>query len=560
MDLGQKELDYYRSLPAPLQTTDTIRSEALAKVRFGIALQMQAKLPEAGKLLADAVTALEKLRAAGDLSEGTAVGLGLGYGAQGDVDDRLGKGSGLALAAKAEELLRPYAEAPQPSIAARRAYGMLAMSLGTYQGEDGEASLERSRAVYASLGAIELKDIQAAANYAAAEAFECEPLYDRGRLDEMRKLANEAVMLSSRILEVRPGHLVALRARQSAYGYLAAASRDEMRLGEAIALFAKSDVDGAVLVRLDPTNIEDRFGIEASARRSAEISREMGRPREAIADYGRSLAELHSETESTGLRTGIVVYEHATRAVLQADLGDSAASDESLAALERDLASIRQRGQGKDLVARSEGMYAVTRAELALLQGDPAAARSLAVKGFEHFVQSTSDNYAVVGAVMDRRIATKALIAEASYRLGDYTTAEQAARAALEIVHSQPLFRGPEKRREARVVTIQALALARLGRADDARTLVEPIVKLERAFYARNHDSALQRLDLARALFVEGLVNSARRTELLREAASTLAALPAEMRGLKSIRTVASRVDDEIAGRAPPRPAGATHN
>ena len=59
---------------------------------------------------------------------------------------------------------------------------------------------------------------------------------------------------------------------------------------------------------------------------------------------------------------------------------------------------------------------------------------------------------------------------------------------------------------------------------------------------------------------MEGLVNSAHRTELLREAASTLAALPAEMRGLKSIRTVASRVDDEIAGRAPPRPAGATHN
>ena len=119
-------------------------------------------------------------------------------------------------------------------------------------------------------------------------------------------------------------------------------------------------------------------------------------------------------------------------------------------------------------------------------------------------------------------------------------------------VHSRPLFRGPEKRREARVVTLQALALARLGRTDDALSLIEPIVKLERVFYTRNHDSALQRLDLARALFVEGLVNGDRRTELLHEAASTLAALPAEMRGLKSIRLLAAGVDDEIAGRSIP--------
>ena len=557
MDLGQKELDYYRSLPAALQTTDTIRSEALAKVRFGVALQMQAKLPEAAKLLADAVTALEKLRAAGDLSEGTAVGLGLGYGAQGDVDDRLGKGSGLTMAVKAEELLRPYADAPQPSIAVRRTYGMLAMSLGTYQGEDGEAALERSRKVYASLGALELKDVQAAANYAAAEAFECEPLFERGRIDDLRKLANEAVALASRILDVRPGHLVALRARQSATGYLAAAARDEMQLGEAIALFAKSDVDSAALVRLDPTNVEDRFGLEASARRSAEIAREMGRPRAAITDYGRALFELRAEGGSNGLRDGLVVYEHASRAVLQADLGDSAASAESLAALERDLAGVHQRWQATDLEVRVEGSFANTRAELALLQGDPAAARDWAVKSFEYFQKSASDNYVVISTVMDRRITTKLLVAEASYRLGDYATAEQAARAALETVRSQPLFRGPEKRREARVITVQALALARLGRTDEARSLIEPVVKLERALYGRNRDSALQRLVLAKALFVQGLVDGTRRADLLREAASTIAALPAEMRGLKSIRTVAARVDDEIAGRGPPVP-GAT--
>jgi len=561
MDLGQKELDYYRSLPAALQTTDTIRSEALAKVRFGIALQMQAKLPEAGKVLADAVAALEKLRAARDTTEGTAIGLGLGYGAQGDVDDRLGRGSGLALALKAEQVLRRYAEVPEPSVAVRRAYGMLTMSLGTYQGEDGEAMLDRSREVYASLGALALKDVQAAAYYASAEAFECEPLYDRGRLDEMRTLANEAVTLSTRVLDTRPGHLVALRARLGAYGYLAAAARDEMHLDDAITLFAKSDVDSAALVRLDPTNVEDRFGLEASARRTAEIDREMGRPREAVASYGRALAELRTEPVGGSLRDGLVVYEHSARSTLQFDLGDSAASAESLAAMDREVEGIRHRRSPDDeLLARAEGLSAITRAELSLLRGEPSSARAFAAKSLEHWVQSKSQNYAVVNAVTDRRIYANLQIAEADYRLGDYANAEQAARAALEVVHSQPLFRGPEKRREARVITVLALALARLGRSEDARTLIEPVVKLERAFYARNRDSALQRLDLAKALFVQGLVDDTRRAELLREAASTIAALPAEMRSLKSIRTVASRVDDEIVGRPPSRPANATHN
>jgi hypothetical protein len=556
LELGQKELDYYRSLPATLQTTDTVSSEALAKVRFGIALQMRGKLQEAGKILAEAVVALEKLRGAGDTSERTAIGLGLGYGAQGDVDDRVGKGSGLALAEKAEETLRPYFDAPNPSIAVRRAYGILALSLGTYQGEHGEAAIERSRLAYASLGALELKDLQAAAYYASAEAFECEPLYDRGRIEELRRLANEAVALAQRVLDVRPGHLVALRARQSAYGYLAAAARDEMQLAQAIALFAKADTDGAALVRLDPTNIEDRFGLEQTARRSAEIEREMGQPRAAIVDFGRSIASLRSSPNGSELRDGLLAYGNASRALLQADLGDDAASAESTAALERQVDAIRrERPANDELRIRAEGLLAVFHAEMALLHGDAKAASVFAMKSRDIYAQSHPGNFAVAAAVTDRRIFTGLMLAEASYRLGDYAGAEQAAREALEVVRSAPLFRGPEKRREARVITYEALALARLGRTDDARTQIEPVIKLEREYFARNRDSAVQRLDLAKALFVEALVDVSRRAEHLRESAAILAALPAEMRRLKSIRAVAARVDDEISGRAPTSPA-----
>ena len=87
----------------------------------------------------------------------------------------------------------------------------------------------------------------------------------------------------------------------------------------------------------------------------------------------------------------------------------------------------------------------------------------------------------------------------------------------------------------------------------DGRQRVHEILSVsgDHFIYARNRDSALQRLDLSRALFVQALVDGAHRAEYLHESASILAALPVEMRGLKSIRIWAARIDDEIAGRGP---------
>jgi hypothetical protein len=60
--LGERETQYYDSLPASLQTTDSVRSAALARVHFGIAQQQAFDLKGARTSLTNAVTTLEQLR------------------------------------------------------------------------------------------------------------------------------------------------------------------------------------------------------------------------------------------------------------------------------------------------------------------------------------------------------------------------------------------------------------------------------------------------------------------------------------------------------------------
>ncbi|HET6803637.1 MAG TPA: hypothetical protein VFI50_13385, partial [Casimicrobiaceae bacterium] len=76
--LSQRALAYYDALPTELRTSETDRNRALALVRYGAVLRTQSKLDQAGKVLEEAIGVLGKLQAAGDRSEPTAIGLGLG--------------------------------------------------------------------------------------------------------------------------------------------------------------------------------------------------------------------------------------------------------------------------------------------------------------------------------------------------------------------------------------------------------------------------------------------------------------------------------------------------
>jgi Mrp family chromosome partitioning ATPase len=90
--LAKRAVDYYGALPPELRTTETDRNRSLALVRYGSALRIQSKLDESQKALSEAVDVLSKLRAQGDQSEATAIGLGMGLWGEARVASSKGEG------------------------------------------------------------------------------------------------------------------------------------------------------------------------------------------------------------------------------------------------------------------------------------------------------------------------------------------------------------------------------------------------------------------------------------------------------------------------------------
>ena len=544
-DLGKKEVAYYKSLPLALQTPDTVRSAALAQVRYGIALQGRYQLDEADAALGEAIAALEKLRAAGDDSEGTAVGLGLGLSAQSDVDDRKGRPDPTRDVIRAEALLRPYSEAPNASVSARRAYAFVALSAASYQ--RGAVSLETSeRAKHAleSIGALDLSDLPAAANYALTLAFQAIELQRLSRFAEVRRVGAETIALATRVLEQRPGHLVALQARAFGHSIVGWLAHTEMRIGEALREGLLAEADGLALLRLDPTNRDARGRTALTQRGAAAAAFALGRPRQALAIAGRAVDTLRGGPQSTGGGED-VIQQLAYRAFLEANLGEHAASAATLQAAEREREALlltAPEGSFRILgtACRLDGVHGV----IDHLEGDAAAAvRRLAplvdkVRAYKTdaaYIERDRLNCVTNGAIR---------LASAQYSLGDWAAVEQTVADA---AAAAKLREDPDAGSvRAQLAALQAMAQARLGRLDEAARTVAPAVKFERELAVRNRDDEEQRLELASTLYAEALTDRARRAELLKEAAAIIAALPAEMRALRSVGLWSERIQQEL--------------
>src|SRR5437016_5900051 len=136
--------------------------KALVLVRYGSALRIQSKLDESQKALSDAVDVLGKLRAQGDQSEATAIGLGLGLWAEARVAGSKGRRpEERELIQQAVAVLKPLASAPTPSVPLRRAYGIALTYLGftqlnNNQEEAAVKTLEEAREAYRSIDDLKL--------------------------------------------------------------------------------------------------------------------------------------------------------------------------------------------------------------------------------------------------------------------------------------------------------------------------------------------------------------------------------------------------------------------
>jgi hypothetical protein len=549
--LGARETQYYDALPASLQTTDTERSAARARVRYGIAQQQAFDLKGARLSLTNAVTTLERLRAQGDRSEESAIALGIGLAAMADVNDRSGvEAHTEEYNDRAEAVLRSYVDAPNPSVAVRRAYAEVAESVGSYNsGEKALALYVRAKLSLASIGALTLADVPAAADYADTLSEETLELWRLGRIDELKKEAELGLRLSSAVLAQRPGHIVALRTHASLTALGSSELHEDFRIGDASGYMKQALDDGLLLLRVDPNN-EDNRGLASNyADILAGENEELGRPRNALALQQQSLDILLGATSRTARQPDAMVVHQGAMARLHADLGERIASDAALKDAQSSLDSLMSAlGEENYLTRNSKCAVDDTRAITALLEGDAKQAAALAQPALATALTMTTP----LGHEEERvRCVSRAslTLGEAQLVLGNFAAARAAASAARPIASAHNDW--DSRKALAELTVIEGIALSRLGQSAEARMLVAPVVDWQRARFARNHDDAQQRLDYAGALYALALVDAAQRSKLLEQAASIISALPAEMRSLKSTRLWQDRIEAERRNISP---------
>ena len=553
--LAKRALDYYNALPPALRNAQTERNRALALVRYGAVLRSQARLDEGTKAIDEAVQVLGKMREQGDLSETTAIGLALGLSTQARLTSSadLG-GKALPISARAVEVLKPLATAPNPTVSVRRAYGEVLnyygyLQLNNDQNEAAVATLEETRKVIRSIDDLQMTDLASAAAYAEASSWQVQSLIDLGRGEEAKRIGKEGLGVAAQVLEKRPGHMQALRAQALITSPLVRLLNDEMRLAESLAMSDKTLQAWREFVRLDPGNTISWSNLGVGHLNRNDTLQSMGRNTEAAANLRSGLALDASAPPSAMMRWNLSTAA-GRLAILEADR-DNRKEAEAALAVNRQLEDwlLGQRRAGSYLsalqVAETEGW----RMGVARALGDDQRALELGASALSKFDQlKPTDEQQQRNKYFYLRWAHNEM-AQAAYQVKDYAAAESHMAQILDIRKKIPARRPGEKREAAIDEAFAALMLSRLNRQAEAQRLIAPALKFERELSPLNHDDPSQRLELAITLYVAAVAGLGDPAAQLTEAAALIDHLPQEMRQLRSTSLIRGDIALEQKGR-----------
>ena len=566
-ELSKRQIDYFKALPPELKGRESTRNGALSMVHYARAMRTLGKMDAANAASAEAVRLLEQLRQDGDTSEATTVALALGMMVQSKILYSEQNSAALPTAARAVALLKPVAEAPNASVAARRAYVETLVHLGfsqqatVSQVQESLGTLQLAMHTAADSGGLNIANIEMAAHYAEAGGWLLNALINLGRDDDARRVGADAGAVADKVLALRPGYLLALHAQQLITDSLAGLALNDLRPNEAVTLGKRSVAVSLTLIKFDPNNIISFSNLGVALNQIGDADWQAGRPRESLEYYRQGLeAVRHAEKGGASFVLNNILFPTVAMAVRQADLGDTAALDATLATAAREIADLR-RSEPNSRVLPLFGNCLLKFAEssAALWRGDATSARraSRACVGslqgvtphgaLEEFWKTASTFFAVD------------LTGQAAYILGDTAAAESDMRAALDIHKHWPNHTAFDRRDEARVSTLLAMALAREGHAADAEQVITPVVKFHRELAARNHGDEWQHVELASALYAQALADKRQRPALLKEAAALISGVSAEMRDLHSVRLWRDRIREELRARTAAVARGAAH-
>lgn len=529
-DLAQRALAYYRELPRELHTPDTDRNRALALVRYGNVLRQQGELDKAEPVFDEAFKVLDGLRRGGDASEATLLGLAQALGSKaGVMGVRSRYADSIRYSGQALEVIQPLASLPQPSRQVRLLEAYVHSGRGFSRlrsAEDGSiADLRRAQELFAGLGALELKDLPAAAGHASAGGWLTEALLEAGREDEARAVVAEMARVSEAVLQRRPSHAAVMRTKAQAAAFSGEMESRRLRVGTALPGFREAERAWEEIVRHDPTQASALNNLAVAQGRTSDLLLRMGRIGEAIRK-SEEAAALEKRTPLTGFVARNVAFYNMQLALGHAMLGDGrrAAAAASHARKLYEMSGGSSRSTNLFYLA----IFEMRGADVASLAGDGAGAMRRLREMLTEVEAARPE-----GEFQERNRARALAIlnytaARLAYHAGDLPAAQAfgaAALAAREQLAARDSF---EKLRQHEIEVQQAKVLARLGRADEARQLLQPALAFMKEQVELGSDEVPLRAQLANGLLVQSLIAPRERRQLLAQAAAAMRQIPGE--------------------------------
>jgi hypothetical protein len=436
--------------------------------------------------------------------------------------------------------LRPYAVAPDASVAARRVFAVVATSAGSYaRGEEALALIAAAQRALASIGALDGSDIAAAADYATTLEYQALTEWRMGRIADLERSTAQGLALADRVLAARPGHLRALAARVFLKTLSAGKLLADMHYGEALQLTNESYADAQLSLQLDPANVDTRGRVARNRVIAANEYLELGRPRMAITAYRQHIEALSGGANGFAGNADQIIYSLGRIAVIEADLGDPAASAAALEEAKKahDALSHLLRPDNARLIAADLDLnHALV--GIALSSNDAGAALATAKASRAKIL--ANDLSALSGGEVSLFVNADRDLGQAEFEAGDFAAADAAFTAGLhDLGDSQEVF---NQRDRVRFTAWRAIVLAHLGQVAAAQELIGPALAAARQRNAHNHDAEDERLVFASLLYAQALVDAGHRNALLGEADGVIDALPREMREMRSTQVWRERI------------------
>ena len=547
-EFAKRQIDYFHSLPADLKGPETTRNGALAMTHYARAMRILGNLNEGSRNADEAIGLLEQLRTGGDASEGTAIALALACATRGAIYDNQNDSKGVEYSKRSEEILRPFAEAPKASLAARRAYMEVLGRRGfeqqsNNQNEDAVRTEERAMQLAASMGALDLSDANAAASYAEAGGWRVTALQNLGRNDEARRIGESTDAIAVKVLERRPGYRLALHARQIINGTLAGVALNDLDPRESQRYALKNVQVSEELLNLDPNSTVAANNLGVARQNVGDSYWYAGQLNEAIPDYLAMLDDFEKAIVGGANQTILYGYQNYVSVDPQARLGRFADAQATADKAPPYLRKLREtEPAGSMVIPIYDSLTKSSAADIAYYRDDYAAARKIAGAAAEELRGIDPKTGFQEIQKFGSLFTASDIAGHAAYLLGDYAAAEAYQREAVDARQKFLTDAVSDRRDIAEKSTWLAMALARQGKFDEAGKVIAPVVKFQRELSAKNRGDRWQPLELAYALYAQALSDKTHGAALLHEAAALLDAAPASIKAMHEYRQWRERI------------------